>query len=78
MISYTLISTPTCLYQGVRNVSFSENFAYALNEWPPATCYISYTSVPGTTNYRHSSFEMKQEKMGGEKISFLNRKNNLC
>ena len=24
----------TCAYQGVRNVSFSENFAYALNGWP--------------------------------------------
>ena len=23
----------TCAYQGVRNVSFSENFAYVLNEW---------------------------------------------
>ena len=22
-----------CVYQGVRNYSFSENFAYALNEW---------------------------------------------
>ena len=25
--------TCTCAYQGVRNVSFSENFAYVLNEW---------------------------------------------
>ena len=23
----------SCAYQGVRNVSFSENFAYVLNEW---------------------------------------------
>ena len=23
-----------CAYQGVRNVSFSENFAYVLNGWP--------------------------------------------
>ena len=23
----------TCVYQGVRNVSFSENFAYVLNGW---------------------------------------------
>ena len=23
----------TCAYQGVRNISFSENFAYVLNEW---------------------------------------------
>ena len=27
------IRTPTCAYQGVRNVSFSDNFAYLLNEW---------------------------------------------
>ena len=32
-ISYPLIRTSTCAYQGVRNVSFSENFAYVLNEW---------------------------------------------
>ena len=31
----TNISNPrTCAYQGVRNVSFSEYFAYALNGWP--------------------------------------------
>ena len=26
--------THTCAYQGVRNVSFSKNFANVLNEWP--------------------------------------------
>ena len=31
-ISYTLIRTHTCAYQGVRNVSYSENLAYVLNE----------------------------------------------
>ena len=30
-ISYPLIRTHTCAYQGVRNVSFSENFAYVLD-----------------------------------------------
>ena len=25
--------TYTCAYQGVRNVSFSKNFVYVLNEW---------------------------------------------
>ena len=25
-----------CAYQGVRNVRFSEDFAYLLNEWPPS------------------------------------------
>ena len=33
-ISNPLILTRTCAYQGVRNVSFSENFAYVLNGWP--------------------------------------------
>ena len=27
-ISYPLVRTRTCVYQGIRNVSFSENFAY--------------------------------------------------
>ena len=34
-ISYLLICTRTCEYQGVRNVSFSENCACVLNEWSP-------------------------------------------
>ena len=33
-ISNLLIRTCTCAYQGVRNVSFSVNFAYVLNGWP--------------------------------------------
>ena len=32
-ISKPLIRTGTCAYQGVRNVIFSENFAYILNGW---------------------------------------------
>ena len=32
-ISYPLIHTLTCVYQVVKNFSFSENFAYLLNEW---------------------------------------------
>ena len=31
-ISYPLIRTRTCAYQGVRNVGFSENFTYVLND----------------------------------------------
>ena len=31
-ISYHLIRTRACGYQGVRNVSFSKNVAYVLNE----------------------------------------------
>ena len=30
---YPLIHTRTCAYQGVRNVSFSENFANVIDEW---------------------------------------------
>ena len=32
-ISFPVICTRMCAYQGVRNVSFSENFASVLNEW---------------------------------------------
>ena len=32
-IYYPLICKRTCAYQGVRNVTFSENFAYVSNEW---------------------------------------------
>ena len=31
-ISYPLIRTRSCVHQQVRNVSFSENFVYKLNE----------------------------------------------
>ena len=31
-ISYPLVRTRACAYQGVRNVTFSEHFAYVLNE----------------------------------------------
>ena len=30
---YSLIRIRTCVYQGVRNVSFSENFAMVIHEW---------------------------------------------
>ena len=32
-ISYPLIRTLSCAYQGVRNASLSENFVNAINEW---------------------------------------------
>ena len=32
-ISNPLIRTRKCAYQGVKNVSFSENFTYVLNGW---------------------------------------------
>ena len=33
-ISNPLIRTRTCAHQGVKNVSFSKNYAYVFNEWP--------------------------------------------
>ena len=44
-----LIRTPMCAYQRVRNVSFSENFAYVLNEWFLKICAMVssfYKKVP--------------------------------
>ena len=35
-ISYPLIHTSTCAYQGIRNVCFPENLACVLNEWSQA------------------------------------------
>ena len=36
----------TCAYQAVRIVSFSENFAFVLNEWLPAInlLFLDYSS----------------------------------
>ena len=39
-ISYRLIRTRTCVYQGVRNVSFSENIANILHEWSIMLAFI--------------------------------------
>ena len=33
-ISFTMICTLTCAYQGVTNVNFPENFVNVLTEWP--------------------------------------------
>ena len=45
-ISNPLIRTRTCAYQGVRNVSFSGNFAYVLNGWPlRGTFYSSILKI---------------------------------
>ena len=41
-ISYPLIRTRTCACQGVRSVSFSENFAYVLNGWSLKTTKKSF------------------------------------
>ena len=51
-ISNPLIHTRTCVYQGVRNISFSENFTYVLNRWSlslqlffPIACWARCHSI---------------------------------
>ena len=39
-ISYLLMCTRTYAYQKVRSVSFSENFADVINEWPHIIYHI--------------------------------------
>ena len=48
-ISDPLIRTRTCVYQGVKNVSFWEKLAYLINEWP---IYTNYS--------RHQLFKRKK------------------
>ena len=45
-----MIRTSTCAYQWVRNVSFSEDFAYLLNEWP-------HEILTGVMNMKHKKWE---------------------
>ena len=42
-----IIQVCACAYQGVENVSFSENFAYVLYEWPlsQSECRYFYVQV---------------------------------
>ena len=44
--------TPWCAYQGVRNVSFSENFAYVLNGWSPYLRILMFDN----NSYQKASF----------------------
>ena len=43
-ISYFLMRTHTCVYQGVRNVSFLETFAYKPSEWPQYIKFYIYNT----------------------------------
>ena len=64
-ISYPLIQIRKCAYQGVRNVSFSENFAYTLNESVHITItgshfyYIWATPIfsQNSQNFKKSNFQ---------------------
>ena len=46
-ISYPLICTRTCAYQGVRNVSFSGNFAYVPKNHPSSSHWYWLVQVKG-------------------------------
>ena len=54
-----LIRTRTCAYQGVRNGSFSESFAYILNEWPLTPDYpaefLQYKHLDNANNGQECS-----------------------
>ena len=52
-ISNPLLRTRTCAHQGIRNVSFSETFAYVLNEWPLSG--MSKSSSAHAYKSRHSA-----------------------
>ena len=41
-----LIRTRKCVYQRVRNVSFSEKFVYALNAWSMRLLELAQKTIP--------------------------------
>ena len=53
-ISNSLIRKRKCAYQGVRNVSFSKNFAYELNEWFQADFPLNLFFLYNTSTKRWS------------------------
>ena len=62
----------TCVYQGVRNVSFSENVAYVLNEWPPEVQQkrISHFAIDGFKIWLWENKPLL--RYGGVYVSFKN------
>ena len=68
-ICNALIRTRTCAYQGVRNISFSENFAYVLNGSPPFTmCRQKFSE------YKKEMIWFDQERSRNQKL-FLKIRN---
>ena len=53
-ISYPLIRTRSCAYQGLRNVSFSENFAYVLSGWSLRTEDELHKDLASCFQFSHS------------------------
>ena len=45
-LTYPLIRTCTCAFQEVRNISFSENFAYVINEWSYTKSEVKRSESP--------------------------------
>ena len=52
-ISYPLICTGSCAYQGVKNLSFTENFVYVLNEW----CLGLHNIFRSIENWRENNLD---------------------
>ena len=44
-ISYPLIRMRICAYQGVRNNTFYENFAYVLNDWSQSSSISQFLKI---------------------------------
>ena len=65
--TYLLIRTRTCAYQGVRNISISENFTKAWNEWCLSilSSILQHSQVFQIFNSRHlpiQSYQWKHQK----------------
>ena len=59
----TFLTSRTCVYQGVKNVSFSENLAYVLNEWPPILQRkLDYYGKRGIANEWFCSYIKKRKQ----------------
>ena len=59
-----------CAYQGVRNVSFSENFAYILNDWSfnIIKAYIYYSCVLIVVDFKQLLFYLFKLNNGNTRI----------
>ena len=55
-----------CAYQGVRNVSFSENFAYVLIGWPQSVLEIHYRRT--RESFQHYEAEVNVSGISGKKL----------
>ena len=56
-----------CACQGVRNISFPENFAYALNEWSLKLRTLSFGKVVKDSKSKEKQEKIKAENIHGQK-----------